>query len=202
MVTLCGIIAGQPRFSHMGGAEKYITFPLEVARLSGAVDCLNIVARETELARQSLGERARLRVLGEVRSFNNKRGEGSRLVITILARELYAADDEDEDENHVRLDGALCKAPTLRKTPMGRQICDIMLAVNRKYGRSDYLPCIAWGQCAQQLSARKVGDRVALIGRIQSRKYIKTTDDGLVERTAFEVSVISLDEEDQSPDCG
>ncbi|NLB29807.1 MAG: single-stranded DNA-binding protein, partial [Clostridiales bacterium] len=91
--------------------------------------------------------------------------------------------------------GVICKPPMLRRTPLGRLICDIMLAVNRRYGRSDYLPCIAWGRVAQEIAGRNVGDGVCLLGRIQSRHYIKVTDDGAEERTAFEISIISLGEE-------
>ena len=192
-VTLCGSAAEAPRFSHVGGTETYMTFPLEVERLSGTVDRINVVARETDLQNMRLGGENKIHVEGEVRSFNNKNGAGSRLVITVLAKELYFT-DAAEDVNDVRLSGVICKPPTLRKTPMGRQICDVMLAVNRKYGRSDYLPCIAWGRCAMELAARSVGDTVSLVGRIQSRKYIKNTESGSEERTAFEVSVISLDE--------
>ena len=193
-VTLCGSVAEAPAFSHVGGGENYMTFPMEIERLSGALDRINIVAREADLESLPADGGQRLRVEGELRSFNNKGGTGSRLVITVFARTLSFT-DEDADVNDVRLSGVICKPPTLRKTPMGRQICDIMLAVNRRYGRSDYLPCIAWGRCALDLSARNVGDSVDLIWRIQSRKYIKNTESGAEERTAFEVSVISLEEE-------
>ncbi|MDR3209364.1 MAG: single-stranded DNA-binding protein [Oscillospiraceae bacterium] len=193
IAELCGSIAEAPRFSHVGGAEEYLTFPLEIERLSGALDKINVVARKADLDALTPDGESKLRVTGEVRSYNNKRGEGSRLVITVLAKELcFAA--YAEDQNVVRLAGVLCKTPTLRKTPMGRQICDVMLAVNRKYGRSDYLPCIAWGKCAVELASRAVGERVTLTGRIQSRKYIKATEAGTEERTAFEVSIVSLDE--------
>jgi primosomal replication protein N len=184
-------VAGVPKFSHTGGAESYMTFPMETERLSGSVDRINIVCRQSQLAALEISGQTRLLVTGEVRSFNNKSGEGSRLVITVLAKELRFADDDDM--NSVKLSGVICKPPTLRKTPMGRQICDVMLAVNRRYGRSDYLPCIAWGRMAQDMSERAVGDSVTLTGRIQSRKYIKTTPEGTEERTAYEVSVISLE---------
>jgi primosomal replication protein N len=190
-VRLCGAGAETPSFSHVGGAERYFTFPLEVERLSGAVDRINVVARE-ELLNLALTGEGRLCVEGELRSFNNKRGGGSRLVITVLAQQLYFT--EEEDVNQVLLTGVICKPPTFRKTPMGRQICDLMLAVNRRYGRSDYLPCIAWGRLAEELSRRGVGDAVSLEGRIQSRKYIKTENGESTERTAFEVSIISLSE--------
>ncbi|MDR0446989.1 MAG: single-stranded DNA-binding protein [Oscillospiraceae bacterium] len=190
IAILCGTAPQPPKFSHTGGAEDYVTFPLEIERLSGAVDRINIVARAAAAEKLEFVGSPRLYIVGEVRSFNNKSGEGSRLVITVFARELRYA--EAADENSVHLRGALCKPPTLRRTPMGRLICDVMLAVNRRYGRSDYLPCIAWGRIAQELSARTVGDVIEIDGRIQSRGYIKTTPDGSEERTAYEVSVISL----------
>ena len=190
IAILCGSLAGAPRFSHIGGAQNYMTFPLEIERLSGACDTINIIARERLLQSLPLSEQKTLRINGEVRSFNNRGGVGSRLVITVFATEMTFTDEVDS--NTVRLRGAICKPPTLRRTPMGRLICDVMLAVNRRYGRSDYLPCIAWGRVAQELSTREVGDCVSLLGRLQSRSYIKVTEDGAQERTAFEVSIISL----------
>ena len=193
--VMCGTVAEAPRFSHTSGdsGDRYVTFPMEIERLSGALDRINVVAREADIARLELTGQPRLSVAGEIRSFNNKSGQGNRLVITVFAKELAFTDEQDS--NSVRLSGMLCKEPTLRKTPMGRQICDIILAVNRRYGRSDYLPCIAWGRTAQELSTRTTGEPVSLMGRIQSRKYIKATPDGAEERTAFEISVITLNHE-------
>jgi single-stranded DNA-binding protein len=192
-VTLCGSPCDTPKFSHASGTENYYTFPLEIERLSGACDRINVIAKEAMLAELVLGERSRLRVEGELRSFNNKHGEGSRLVITVFAKDMAFTDGEDK--NSVFLSGVICKQPNLRKTPMGRQICDLILAVNRRYGRSDYLPCIAWGRLAERMAERQVGDAVALEGRIQSRKYINTETGAAAERTAFEVSIVSLPED-------
>ena len=190
IAILHGTVVEAPRFSHMGGADRYMTFPLETLRLSGKSDIINILSREDISSDISCGKR--VCITGEVRSFNNRGGVGSRLVITVFAREIEPS--SEPDFNSVALRGVLCKQPTLRRTPMGRLICDIMLAVNRRYGRSDYLPCIAWGRVAQELSERNVGDSVNLLGRIQSRHYIKATPEGAEERTAYEISVISLDE--------
>ena len=132
----------------------------------------------------------KLWVEGQLRTFNNRRGQGAKLVITVLARQLGFCDGEDE--NLVQLTGTLCKAPNLRTTPMGRDICDLMLAVNRHYGRSDYLPCICWGLKAREAAQWNVGTQLRLQGRIQSRNYIKLTEDGPVEKTAFEVSVTEI----------
>ena len=142
-------------------------------------------------------ERApQFRVAGEMRSFNNKSGVGPRLVITVFARELWF--DDGEDENVVELRGALCKPPNLRVTPLGREICDLMLAVRRRYGRSDYLPCIAWGNCARAAARWDVGAAVWLTGRIQSRAYLKTENGETVEKTAYEVSVIHITPEEDT----
>jgi primosomal replication protein N len=190
VVELCGSIGDKPRFSHIGGSDNYFSFPLDIERLSGFVDTINIIVRQDMLERLEIGDSRHLAVTGELRSFNNKRGDGSRLIISVFAKEMSFTDDEDK--NSVSLTGAVCKKPNLRKTPMGRQICDIMLAVNRRYGRSDYLPCIAWGRLAENASELKIGDTITLEGRIQSRKYIKTENGIATERTAFEVSIVSI----------
>jgi primosomal replication protein N len=174
----------------MGGSENYFSFPLDIERLSGFVDTVNVIVRQEMLEKLEIGDSRHLAVLGELRSFNNKRGDGSRLVISVFAKEMCFTDEDDK--NAVNLSGAVCKKPNLRKTPMGRQICDIMLAVNRRYGRSDYLPCIAWGRLAESMSELGVGDTITLEGRIQSRKYIKTENGVSSERTAYEVSIVSL----------
>ena len=128
---------------------------------------------------------------GEVRSFNNKSGHGSRLVITLYARSV--APGEGEHANDLVLAGVLCKPPVLRRTPLGRDICDLMLAVNRRYGRADYLPCIAWGALAQRCAGLEVGDGVRIEGRLQSRGYTKVENGISQERTAYEVSVMKLE---------
>ena len=189
---LCGVIAAAPAFSHSGRGECFYTFPLEVARLSGATDKINIIVRDELMESIQLCEAEKICVVGELRSFNNKSGEGAKLVITVFAKELYLCDDDDLNEVH--LIGTLCKKPNLRMTPMGRDICDLMLAVNRRYGRSDYLPCITWGLKAREAAEWDTGTMVTLEGRIQSRNYIKIVGGDPVERTAFEVSVTDIAE--------
>ncbi len=130
-------------------------------------------------------------MLGEVRTFNNRTGVGSRLVISAFARELRQ--EPGEDENRLELTGTLCKEPSLRVTPLGRTICDMILAVNRRYGRADYLPCITWGSLARRCGDMGVGDRLQLSGRLQSREYTKVVEGRQESRTAFEVSVMSLE---------
>ena len=190
-VLLCGTMAGAPQYSHSAGGQRFYSFPLQVQRLSGSSDVLNIVLRREQLAAVEVGEQARLRVKGELRSFNNRRGEGARLVLTVLARELTLTDEADE--NRVSLRGTLCRAPNARVTPLGRDICDLLLAVNRRGGRSDYLPCICWGSRAREAAGWQVGDVVRLEGRFQSRSYLKLREDGLEQRVAYEVSAAGVE---------
>lgn len=191
IVELCGVLTGRPEFSHAVRNEIYYVFPLGVERLSGTVDTINVIVKNELLEQVEVSEKERVFVRGELRSFNNKSGCGNRLVITVYAQELEFTDREDK--NSVFLTGTLCKKTNLRKTPMGREICDMMLAVNRRYGRSDYLPCIAWGQLAETAAEWDVGTEISLRGRIQSRKYIKTEDNTAVEKTAFEVSAVEIE---------
>lgn len=185
--VLRGILAAAPAFSHMSRGERFFIFPVETRRLSGTADTINVIARESLLRSAEIMEAGRIQVTGELRSFNNKRGEGARLVITVFAKELGFTDGEDM--NVIELAGTLCKPPNLRVTPMGRDICDLMLAVNRRCGRSDYLPCICWGRRAREYSQLHVGDRLSLTGRIQSRPYIKLIEGEPVEKVAYEVSI-------------
>lgn len=189
--VLCGTVAGEPVLSHENHGVSYDVFPLSVPRLSGAEDRLNVVAARPLLTDCPLAPGDRVEVQGEVRSFNNRTGPGSRLVITLFARSLSPT--RAEPANCLELSGVLCKPPILRRTPLGREICDLMLAVNRKYGRADYLPCIAWGTLAQRCGGLHVGDGVRLEGRLQSRSYQKVVDGVTQDRTAFEVSVMHLE---------
>lgn len=192
LVLLRGRVAADPSPSHENHGTQYQIFPLEVVRLSGASDQLNIVASDTLLAQCPPVPGQQLEIAGEIRSYNNKTGQGSRLVITVYARTLSPCDAPPE--NFVTLTGTLCKPPVLRRTPLGRDICDMMLAVNRRYGRADYLPCIAWGALARQCGSLRVGEPLRLQGRLQSRAYIKQLPDGPEQRIAYEISVMELDE--------
>ena len=186
-IKLCGTPAGAPRYSHTGRGRQFYCFPLEIKRLSGNVDRVNIVLLKEQLGLLESARDGSICITGQLRSFNNRRGEGAKLVITVLAKEILPCNEPDE--NLVCLTGTLCKHPKLRVTPMGRDICDLMLAVNRHYGRSDYLPCICWGLKAREAAQWDVGTTLQLEGRLQSRNYIKITENGSVERVAFEVSV-------------
>lgn len=190
LVELCGTAETDAVFSHESRGERFYRFPLTIHRLSGTADTLNVIVREHLLSSAAIAPGQRLQVSGELRSFNNKHSEGSKLVITVFAHSLLPADGADV--NSVALRGTLCKLPNLRTTPMGREICDFMLAVNRHYGRSDYLPCIAWGIKAKETAQWPVGTVVSLTGRVQSRQYVKVIEGAAVEKTAFEVSVVEI----------
>lgn len=194
-IFLRGRLAASPSLSHINHGVEYLLLPLSVCRLSGAEDTLHVVASREQLdLLPPLEAGSPLTVSGEVRTFNNRSGVGSRLVVSVFARAL--SQEEGEDENHLELSGTLCKPPILRTTPLGRTICDMILAANRRYGRADYLPCIAWGSLAYRCGSMEVGDRLALEGRLQSRIYTKEIDGQTQERTAFEVSIMSLTDED------
>ena len=189
-VLLVGTAAGEAVFSHASRERRFYTLPLAVRRLSGTEDRLNLLLDEGFLRERTVFPGLRLGVKGELRSFNNRSGQGSRLVLSVFARELW--DAPGEDVNEVFLTGSLCKAPNLRRTPMGREICDLLLAVNRRYGRADYLPCIAWGRAAEEAGGWAVGQSLSLRGRLQSRKYTKLLPEGSQERVAYEVSVVEF----------
>ncbi len=190
-ISLTGLAGAPAVMSHENHGVPYFRFPLRVSRLSGAEDVLNIVAAEPVLRQCPVEPGTLLAVEGEVRSYNNRSGTGSKLVITVYARTLERTDGEHK--NDLTLAGVLCKPPVLRRTPLGREICDMMLAVNRKYGRADYLPCIAWGGLAAWCSQLEVGDGLKLNGRLQSREYTKEENGQTTRRTAFEVSIMSLE---------
>ena len=188
-IRLRGEMVSLPMYSHAGRFEKFYTFPLSVLRLSGTADTVNVTVRES-LLQTEITAGDKICVEGEVHSYNNKSGTGNKLVISVLAKSIAVCDGDDY--NTVELYGTLCKNPNYRITPMGRDICDMMVAVNRRYGRSDYLPCIAWGSLAHTASALSVGQRVHIKGRLQSRDYIKSVDGVPVQKTAYEISASEL----------
>ena len=192
-LLLRGTAAAEPAFSHENHGQRFYRFPLSVRRLSGQADVLQVIATGEQLSHLLPLTGRRLEIQGQLRSFNNKSGQGSRLVISAFTRLL--GETAGEDVNIIELKGAICKPPVLRRTPLGRCICDMMLAVNRRYGRADYLPCIAWGQVAMVTGQLPVGSTLALEGRVQSRVYTKVVDGVPQERTAYEVSIMRLQED-------
>ena len=190
-LILAGEIMEDAQFDHEVFGEAFFRTTLSVPRLSGVYDLLPLTISERLMA-DGFRPGVHIAVSGQLRSYNKVIGGQGRLLLTAFAQRLRPV-DEEENPNTVYLTGALCKPPSFRTTPFGREIADLMLAVNRSYGKSDYIPCIAWGRTARFASGLSVGDRVQLQGRFQSRVYQKQLPDGTVqERTAYEVSVSRL----------
>ncbi|MFI3253239.1 MAG: single-stranded DNA-binding protein [Eubacteriales bacterium] len=188
-ILLHGKLCHNPCYSHCSHGTEYYVFPFAVARLSGATDQVKIIAAESLQYGLCCGDT--LTIAGEVRSFNKQQNGARRLIITVHANEIIREDGEDA--NQLKLAGTLCKPPIYRRTPLGRDICDMMLAVNRSYGRTDYLPCISWGALAQRCGEYTVGTALTLEGRLQSRIYTKKFGERSEERTAFEISVAQIE---------
>lgn len=190
-VTLRGNLVELPQFSHENHGKRFYRFLLEVERLSGAVDRLPVLVPEEVLGAMDVSGGTMLLVQGQIRSFNNRASAGRKLVISVYAEELQACDGEAE--NLVSLTGTVCRPPIYRRTPLGREICDVMLAVNRPYHRADYIPCIFWGKTAGEVAQCTVGNQLGLTGRLQSRSYIKVLEEGSECRTAYEVSAMTAE---------
>lgn len=191
-VELVGCVAGRPSYSHTNRGREYYSFPLTVERLSGTEDTLNVVCDKRLLEQTPAESMSALRVSGEIRTHNNKTGVGSRLIVFVYATELESTDEPHRNEAAVR--GTICKKPNYRITPLGREISDMHLAVNRPSGQSDYIPCICWGKNAAVASLLCVGDSVEITGRLQSRSYIKNVEGSEQRRTAYELSISTLAE--------
>ena len=190
VVLLEVIPLGPPEWSHENHGTQFHRFYLQVPRLSGAADILPVLVTDALLPH--IQPDIPLRLKGQFRSFNNRSGIGNKLILTVFALEVQPG--SQVPCNQILLSGSLCKPPIFRRTPLGRSICDLMLAVPRHYGRADYLPVIAWGQLAMQARNLEVGSEITLEGRIQSRIYQKTTPSGVQERIAYEVSMMHFAE--------
>lgn len=188
-ITVRGNLLDFPRFSHENHGKRFYRFTLEVPRRSGTVDILPVVAEESILAELDPTAGTMLTVTGQIRSYNHRSDGVRHLMIFIFAAMVIVEDGEPL--NDVVLEGVLCREPIYRRTPLGREICDVMLAVPRAFRRADYLPCILWGRTAQDISQCHTGDRIYIEGRLQSRVYTKMTEDGTEERTAYEISALS-----------
>ncbi len=197
-IIAVGRLEGGLELSHEVMNEPFYTGTLLVKRLSGAVDRLPVTI-PGKLMGLLPQEDAQLMLTGQVRSYNKVVEGAGRLMVTLFAQSIAPSPD-NETLNRVALTGALCKPPVYRSTPFGREICDMMLAVNRAFGKSDYIPCIAWGRNAQYASRFGVGDRVRLTGRLQSREYQKLLESGeYLSRNAYEVSCFTLEAADAEP---
>ena len=192
MIHLQGRVCQSLQFGHELFGEQFYVTSLSVPRLSGAEDTLPITLSERLLLDAPITVGTMLALEGQLRSYNKVIEGAGRLLITAFAQRLLP-DSPDENPNQVQLVGALCKPPSYRTTPFGREIADLMLAVNRSYGKSDYIPCITWGRTARYAANLKVGDKVQLVGRFQSRNYQKQLPDGTtLSKVAYEVSVSRL----------
>ena len=211
-LTLVGKVTGEKRFSHEIYGESFYVFNLSIPRLSGNSDIIPITVSERLIKEDTLMEGKKLLVKGQFRSYNSYENEKNRLILTVFAKDIIEVEENNEEEenemvkkdtitNEVVLIGYICKKPIYRQTPFGREISDLLLAVNRAYNKSDYIPCIAWGRNARFCQNLEVGTEVKVVGRVQSRNYEKKHEDGTVEtRVAYEVSVGSLEVIDENED--
>lgn len=200
-LVLVGKVTSDKRFSHEIYGEKFYIFDLSVPRLSGNADIIPVTISERLLTIKDIQIGDNLQIDGQFRSYNSYDNEKNKLILTVFVKDIQFLEEEEDMEvrkdkvsNEVILDGYICKKPIYRKTPFGREISDILLAVNRAYNKSDYIPCIAWGRNARFCENVPVGTEVRIVGRIQSREYEKKYEDGTIEKkVAYEVSVSSLE---------
>ncbi len=186
-------------FSHSVGKRSFYKSTLDVKRLSGTVDTLPLTLPEGRVEVSGFREGERVTVLGQMRSYNHHVGEHNHLILSVYVEKMEEVSAEATDANELTLRGYICKPPVLRKTPLGRKACDLLVAVSRSYGRSDYLPVIAWGKTAEMAAAFSVGTQIEGTGRMQSRAYTKRFANGSSEvRTAYEVSLMRADAVDSA----
>ena len=196
MATISGKVTSEMAYSHEIYGEGFYQFLIEVPRLSESSDIIMVTISERLVDKDTVKPGVFVAIDGQFRSYNNYADASSKLLLTVFARELTFLEDElkIKNPNKVFLNGYICKKPIYRSTPFGREITDILLAVNRAYNKSDYIPCIAWGRNSRFCSNLKIGDNIKVWGRIQSRKYQKKYDDGSsIEKVAYEVSVSKLE---------
>lgn len=195
-VTMIGEIVSEFEFSHEVYGEGFYLVDISVSRLSDSVDYIPLMVSErlVDVTQSYIGET--ISVSGQFRSYNRDEEKKNRLILSVFVRELEFVDEIEDDikSNQIYLDGYICKEPIYRKTPLGREIADLLVAVNRSYGKSDYIPCICWGRNARYASSFEVGSHVEVYGRIQSREYIKKIGEEQTEkRVAYEVSVNKIE---------
>ena len=209
-LVLVGKITDEKKFSHEIYGEKFYTFDLSVPRLSGNADVIPITISERLFKDEELVVDKKIKITGQFRSYNSYENEKNKLILTVFAKDIEFLPNQEEEvvaskeliSNEVVLIGYICKTPIYRQTPFGREIADILLAVNRAYNKSDYIPCITWGRNARFCSKMEVGTEVKVTGRVQSRTYEKKYEDGTVEeRVAYEVSVGSLEVIEENEDA-
>lgn len=195
-VEVAGEVVTEPIYSHEAFGERFYIFNISVKRLSGMLDTIPVTISERAINISEIRVGKRFKIYGQFRSFNKHMENEHRLILSVFARDIMELDDNqlDVNENYIFLDGYLCKEPIYRKTPLEREIADLLVAVNRSYGKSDYIPCIAWGRNARYASGLDVGTHIKICGRIQSREYTKRISETESEqRIAYEVSVSSIE---------
>lgn len=209
-LTLVGKVTGEKKFSHEIYGERFYIFTLAIPRLSGNADMIPVTVSERLITDEMLREGNKLLVKGQFRSYNSYENEKNKLILTVFAKDIVELEQEEEENDFARKDmitneviliGYICKKPIYRQTPFGREIADLLLAVNRAYNKSDYIPCIAWGRNARFSQTLEVGTKVKVVGRVQSRSYEKKYEDGTAEmKVAYEVSIGSLEVVEEEED--
>lgn len=195
IAELCGAVLSDLKFSHKTYGEIFYTFVLGIERRSGYIDEINVMVSERLIFENPPRINDFVEIKGQIRTYNETFEGRNKLNIVVFAKEISLSDNFGYNENYVYLEGYLCKSPLRRTSPLGRDICDLMLAVNRMYNKSDYIPCIAWGRNAGYAESLGIGTKLAVEGRIQSREYKKKLEDGTSEmRKAFEVSIVKIEE--------
>ena len=199
IVNLRGELEEELTFSHEIFGEKFYSARIKIHRLSDTYDVLPITISERLLEEVNLNENNLVDLVGQLRSYNKNIDNKNKLVLTVFAREIKVVDGEAKDPNNIFLDGYICKDPIYRKTPLGREIADLLVAINRPYNKSDYIPSIVWGRNAKFAKYLKVGDRIQMWGRVQSRDYEKKLENGEIEkRVAYEVSISKIKKLDEN----
>lgn len=192
-VILVGSISNGFSYSHEHHGEKFYRTEIITTRKSGAIDTIPVIVSDRLVEIGQYSVQKRYKIEGQLRTYNYHDEEKTRLILYVFVKNIEEVDENVKDQNIITLIGYLCKTPIYRKTPNGREITDTIIAVNRLYGKSDYLPCICWGRNARFASTFQIGNRVKIVGRVQSREYEKRTDDSVIIKTAFEVSVNNLE---------
>ena len=193
IVNLSGELEDDLEFSHEIFGEKFYNTKIKINRLSDCSDILPMTISERLIQEIDFENNKYVNVIGQLRSYNKSVGEKNKLILTVFVREIKPISQENKDPNSIYLDGYICKKPTYRRTPLGREITDLLVAINRPYNKSDYIPSIVWGRNAKFARNLKVGDRIQMWGRIQSRFYEKKIDeDTTVKKVAYEVSVSKI----------
>lgn len=194
-----GKLQGGLCVDHEVEGEKFYTGTISVKRLSGMEDLLPITIPGRLLFEENdIAEEQNIMITGQIRTYNKIVDDKGRLIVTLYTNGISEAEAQDSTLNDIQLSGTLCRQPIFRTTPFGKEICDLMLAVNRGFGKSDYIPCIVWGANAQQAATFNAGDRVSLVGRFQSRDYEKKLDTGTIIRTAYEISASRITKEEEA----